>query len=92
MVQAESSVLCAVDLQDSRLLFNVLSLCIAMQGVIAYKIAAHSADLAKGCAAAAARDDELSLARFEFRWHDQFNLALDPIRARSFHDATLPQV
>ena len=63
-----------------------------MQGVIAYKIAAHSADLAKGCSTAAARDDELSLARFEFRWEDQFNLALDPIRARQFHDATLPQV
>jgi phosphomethylpyrimidine synthase len=63
-----------------------------MQGVIAYKIAAHAADLAKGHPAAAARDNELSLARFEFRWLDQFNLSLDPIRARAFHDATLPQV
>jgi Radical SAM ThiC family len=63
----------------------------AVQGVIAYKIAAHSADLAKGHGQASKRDDELSLARFEFRWEDQFNLALDPIRARSFHDATLPQ-
>jgi hypothetical protein len=63
-----------------------------VQGVIAYKIAAHAADLAKGHPAASARDDELSRARFEFRWVDQFNLSLDPIRARAFHDATLPQV
>jgi phosphomethylpyrimidine synthase len=60
------------------------------QGVIAYKIAAHAADLAKGHPGAQARDDALSKARFEFRWHDQFNLALDPVRAREFHDETLP--
>jgi len=59
-------------------------------GVITYKIAAHAADLAKGNAAAKAWDDELSKARFEFRWEDQFNLSLDPEMARSFHDATLP--
>ena len=60
------------------------------QGVIAYKIAAHAADLAKGHPGARVRDDALSKARFEFRWEDQFNLALDPEIARSFHDATLP--
>lgn len=60
------------------------------QGVIAYKIAAHSADLAKGHPQASARDDALSLARFEFRWRDQFNLSLDPIRALEYHDETLP--
>ena len=60
------------------------------QGVIAYKIAAHAADLAKGHPGAQVRDDALSKARFEFRWEDQFNLALDPELARSFHDATLP--
>jgi phosphomethylpyrimidine synthase len=60
------------------------------QGVIAYKIAAHAADLAKGHPAAKARDDALSDARFEFRWEDQFNLALDPDTARGFHDETLP--
>ena len=59
-------------------------------GVITYKIAAHAADLAKGNAAARAHDDELSKARFEFRWEDQFNLSLDPERAKSFHDETLP--
>ena len=59
-------------------------------GVIAYKIAAHAADLAKGHPAARARDDAMSKARFEFRWEDQFNLALDPDTARQFHDATLP--
>jgi phosphomethylpyrimidine synthase len=59
-------------------------------GVIAYKIAAHAADLAKGHPGAQKRDDALSKARFEFRWHDQFNLALDPVRAREFHDETLP--
>jgi phosphomethylpyrimidine synthase len=59
-------------------------------GVIAYKIAAHAADLAKGHPAAQRRDDALSRARFDFRWHDQFNLALDPDTARSFHDETLP--
>jgi phosphomethylpyrimidine synthase len=60
-------------------------------GVITYKIAAHSADLAKGHPHAQEWDDELSKARFEFRWEDQFNLALDPSTARSFHDETLPQ-
>ncbi len=59
-------------------------------GVIAYKIAAHAADLAKGHPGAQAWDDALSKARFEFRWEDQFNLALDPVTARAFHDATLP--
>src|SRR4249920_1655834 len=61
------------------------------EGVIAYKIAAHAADLAKGHSAAVARDDALSRARFEFRWNDQFNLSLDPDTARSFHDETLPK-
>ncbi len=60
------------------------------QGVIAYKIAAHAADLAKGHPEAQRWDDALSKARFEFRWEDQFNLSLDPETARSFHDATLP--
>jgi phosphomethylpyrimidine synthase len=60
-------------------------------GVIAYKIAAHAADLAKGHPAAQYRDNALSKARFEFRWEDQFNLALDPETARDFHDETLPQ-
>jgi phosphomethylpyrimidine synthase len=60
------------------------------QGVIAYKIAAHAADLAKGHPGAQLRDDALSKARFEFRWEDQFDLSLDPERARAFHDATLP--
>jgi phosphomethylpyrimidine synthase len=59
-------------------------------GVITYKIAAHSADLAKGHPGAQAWDDALSAARFEFRWHDQFALALDPDTARSYHDETLP--
>jgi phosphomethylpyrimidine synthase len=59
-------------------------------GVIAYKIAAHAADLAKGHPRARLWDDALSRARFEFRWEDQFNLALDPVTARAFHDATLP--
>ncbi|HEV7899037.1 MAG TPA: phosphomethylpyrimidine synthase ThiC [Planosporangium sp.] len=59
-------------------------------GVIAYKIAAHAADLAKGHPAAQGWDDALSQARFEFRWSDQFNLALDPDTARSYHDETLP--
>lgn len=58
-------------------------------GIIAYKIAAHAADLAKGLPFAQDRDDALSKARFEFRWNDQFNLALDPVTARSFHDETL---
>ena len=59
-------------------------------GVITYKIAAHAADLAKGHPRAQERDDALSKARFEFRWNDQFNLALDPDTAREFHDETLP--
>jgi phosphomethylpyrimidine synthase len=59
-------------------------------GVIAYKIAAHAADLAKGHPRAQERDDALSKARFEFRWHDQFALSLDPDTAREFHDETLP--
>ncbi|MCA2980586.1 MAG: phosphomethylpyrimidine synthase ThiC [Myxococcaceae bacterium] len=59
-------------------------------GVVTYKLAAHAADLAKGHPGAQARDDALSKARFEFRWEDQFNLSLDPTRARAFHDATLP--
>ena len=59
-------------------------------GVIAYKIAAHAADLAKGHKGAQAWDDALSKARFEFRWQDQFNLALDPVTARAYHDETLP--
>ena len=59
-------------------------------GVIAYKIAAHAADLAKGHPRARAWDDALSRARFEFRWEDQFNLALDPLTARAYHDETLP--
>ena len=60
-------------------------------GVIAYKIAAHAADLAKGHPGAQYRDNALSKARFEFRWEDQFNLSLDPETARGFHDQTLPQ-
>jgi phosphomethylpyrimidine synthase len=59
-------------------------------GVIAYKIAAHAADLAKGHPGAKLRDDALSKARFEFRWEDQFNLSFDPDTAREFHDETLP--
>ncbi|MBV9274516.1 MAG: phosphomethylpyrimidine synthase ThiC [Verrucomicrobia bacterium] len=61
------------------------------QGVVAYKVAAHAADLAKGHPSAQYRDDAISQARFEFRWEDQFNLSLDPETARSYHDATLPQ-
>ncbi|MGH8315721.1 MAG: phosphomethylpyrimidine synthase ThiC, partial [Steroidobacterales bacterium] len=60
-------------------------------GIIAYKIAAHAADLAKGHPGAQIRDNALSKARFEFRWEDQFNLGLDPDKAREFHDETLPQ-
>ncbi len=60
------------------------------EGVITYKIAAHAADLAKGHPGAQARDNAMSRARFEFRWEDQFNLGLDPERARAFHDQTLP--
>jgi phosphomethylpyrimidine synthase len=61
------------------------------EGIITYKIAAHAADLAKGHPGAQARDNALSKARFEFRWEDQFNLGLDPDKAREFHDATLPK-
>ncbi len=61
------------------------------QGIITYKIAAHAADVAKGHPAARGRDDALSKARFEFRWEDQFNLALDPETARAYHDETLPK-
>ncbi len=61
------------------------------QGIITYKIAAHAADIAKGHPAARYRDDELSQARYEFRWEDQFNLSLDPDTARAYHDETLPQ-
>lgn len=60
-------------------------------GLMAYKIAAHAADIAKGHPGARARDDALSKARFEFRWQDQFNLGLDPETAREFHDETLPK-
>ncbi len=59
-------------------------------GVIAYKIAAHAADIAKGHPGAQARDDAISKARFEFRWEDQFNLSLDPQTARQYHEETLP--
>ena len=61
------------------------------EGIITYKIAAHAADLAKGHPGAQVRDNAMSKARFEFRWEDQFNLGLDPDRAREFHDATLPK-
>jgi phosphomethylpyrimidine synthase len=64
---------------------------VVKDGVIAYKIAAHAADLAKGHPGAQYRDNALSKARFEFRWEDQFNLSLDPVTAREFHDETLPQ-
>ncbi|MGE0809403.1 MAG: phosphomethylpyrimidine synthase ThiC [Immundisolibacter sp.] len=60
-------------------------------GIVTYKIAAHAADLAKGHPGAQLRDNALSKARFEFRWHDQFNLSLDPDKAREFHDETLPK-
>lgn len=60
-------------------------------GLIAYKIAAHAADVAKGHTGARYRDDVLSKARFEFRWEDQFNLSLDPVTAKAFHDETLPK-
>jgi phosphomethylpyrimidine synthase len=59
-------------------------------GIITYKIAAHGADLAKGLPGAQVRDNAISKARFEFRWEDQFNLSLDPDRAREFHDQTMP--
>ncbi|HET9485453.1 MAG TPA: phosphomethylpyrimidine synthase ThiC, partial [Xanthomonadales bacterium] len=60
-------------------------------GIVTYKIAAHASDLAKGHPAAQRRDDALSKARFEFRWQDQFNLGLDPEKAKEFHDETLPK-
>jgi phosphomethylpyrimidine synthase len=60
-------------------------------GLITYKIAAHAADLAKGHPGAQIRDNALSKSRFEFRWEDQFNLGLDPVTAREYHDQTLPQ-
>jgi len=60
-------------------------------GIVTYKIAAHAADLAKGHPGAQARDNALSKARFEFRWEDQFNLGLDPEKAKEFHDETLPK-
>ncbi len=59
-------------------------------GIVSYRIAAHAADLAKGWPGAQLRDNALSKARFEFRWEDQFNLSLDPVRAREYHDETLP--
>jgi phosphomethylpyrimidine synthase len=61
------------------------------RGIVAYKIAAHASDLAKGFPGAQLRDNAMSKARFEFRWEDQFNLGLDPDRAREYHDATLPK-
>ena len=61
------------------------------EGVVTYKIAAHAADLAKGHPGSQYRDNAISKARFEFRWEDQFNLGLDPLKAREFHDETLPQ-
>jgi phosphomethylpyrimidine synthase len=61
------------------------------EGIITYKIAAHAADLAKGQPGAQVRDNAMSKARFEFRWEDQFNLGLDPEKAREFHDETLPK-
>lgn len=61
------------------------------EGIIVYKLAAHAADLAKGHPGAQIRDNAMSKARFEFRWEDQFNIGLDPDKARSFHDATLPK-
>ncbi|MDH5614882.1 MAG: phosphomethylpyrimidine synthase ThiC, partial [Gammaproteobacteria bacterium] len=61
------------------------------EGIITYKIAAHAADLAKGHPGAQIRDNAMSKARFEFRWEDQFNIGLDPDRAREYHDATMPK-
>ncbi|MDD2738144.1 MAG: phosphomethylpyrimidine synthase ThiC [Methylomonas lenta] len=61
------------------------------EGIVTYKVAAHAADLAKGHPGAQIRDNAMSKARFEFRWEDQFNIALDPEKARSFHDETLPK-
>jgi len=60
-------------------------------GLMAYKIASHAADIAKGHPGAQLRDNALSKARFEFRWEDQFNLGLDPVTARDYHDETLPK-
>mgnify|MGYP005676701871 FL=1 len=61
------------------------------EGLMAYRIAAHAGDLAKGLPSAQIRDNALSAARFDFRWEDQFNLGLDPERAKSYHDETLPK-
>ncbi|MCK4841801.1 MAG: phosphomethylpyrimidine synthase ThiC, partial [Methylococcales bacterium] len=61
------------------------------EGIITYKLAAHAGDLAKGFPGAQVRDNALSKARFEFRWEDQFNLGLDPERAREYHDETMPK-
>ena len=61
------------------------------EGIVTYRIAAHAADLAKGHPGAQARDNAMSKARFEFRWEDQFNIGLDPEKAREFHDETLPK-
>ena len=61
------------------------------EGIIAYKIAAHAADLAKGHPGAQARDNAMTLARFEFRWEDQFNIGLDPLKAKEYHDSALPE-
>ena len=70
---------------------NVTQMHYARRGIITYKLAAHAADLAKGHSGAQIRDNALSKARFEFRWEDQFNLGLDPDKAREFHDETLPK-
>lgn len=83
-----TSVLCYVTPKEHLALPNFEDV---KQGVIAYKIAAHAADLAKSHPTARQRDDILSKARFEFRWEDQFNLSLDPDTARAYHDETLPQ-
>ncbi len=61
------------------------------EGIITYKLAAHAADLAKGHPGAQIRDNAMSKARFEFRWDDQFNIGLDPDKAKDFHDETLPK-
>ena len=61
------------------------------EGIITYRLAAHAADLAKGFPGAQIRDNALSRARFEFRWEDQFNLSLDPEKAREYHDQTMPR-
>ncbi|MCS5712607.1 phosphomethylpyrimidine synthase ThiC [Candidatus Berkiella aquae] len=88
MGQLGTSVLCYVTPKEHLGLPNKEDV---KQGLIAYKIAAHAADVAKGHPGAQAWDDALSSARFDFRWEDQFNLSLDPATARSYHDETLPQ-